>query len=313
MVRHNAIKKVKQEDKKSLSLDEFFRLKYLPFAQATKRRSQIDHYVYDKHIRVALGREIIENITSEDIDEWKLSQINAGYKPATVNKHSSILNRMFNLALHWGYVDRNPFIGAVIKKFPVGDYVQRFLTVQEISRLLAACKKSSHPYLYLFVSLLLLTGARKSEWRLAKWSDLDLEKRELFVAVSKSGQSRKILLSDEAIKVLQKVRQKSECLGCPTHSNFWIFPNPRTGKPYTSFHIAFFKAREISGLPNVRIHDLRHTYASLLINNGASIYEVQKLLGHSDISMTERYAHLFPNTLKDRVGIVAQTINWRDF
>jgi site-specific recombinase XerD len=59
----------------------------------------------------------------------------------------------------------------------------------------------------------------------------------------------------------------------------------------------------------VRIHDLRHTYASLLINNGASIYEVQQLLGHHYISMTERYAQLFPNTLQDRVNIIASAID----
>jgi len=72
--------------------------------------------------------------------------------------------------------------------------------------------------------------------------------------------------------------------------------------------IAFSRARKTAQLDNVRIHDLRHTFASLLINNGASIYEVQKLLGHHHVSMTERYAHLFPNTLKDRAEIIASSL-----
>jgi site-specific recombinase XerD len=84
-----------------------------------------------------------------------------------------------------------------------------------------------------------------------------------------------------------------------------VFQNPRFRRPYNCFFSSWERIRQRAGLPNVRIHDLRHTYASLLINKGASLYEVQKLLGHFHISMTERYAHLMPNTLAERVEIVA--------
>lgn len=292
----------------NLDLSTYFDTKYFAFAKATKRRSQLDLYVFNKHIRPTLGDRKLSEITSEDIDHWKLAQINNGYMPATVNKHSSMLNRMLNVAVHWNYIDRNPFHGIAIKKLPVGDHVQRFLTQSEISRLLGECKRSSHPYLYPFAVILLLTGARKSEWRLAKWRDVDLKNRELFVAVSKSGRSRKVMLSESSLLVLDQVKQITSEAGQSISRDSWIFPNPRTGKPYTSFHIAFDRARIAAALPQVRMHDLRHTYASLLINNGASIYEVQQLLGHHHISMTERYAHLFPNTLKERVDIVANAI-----
>jgi site-specific recombinase XerD len=99
-------------------------------------------------------------------------------------------------------------------------------------------------------------------------------------------------------------------LGLSIARDSWVFANPCTGQPYTSSHIAFFKARDSAGLSSVRMHDLRHTYASLLINNGASIYEVQQLLGHYNISMTERYVLLFPNTLQDRVDIVAESLDF---
>ena len=85
-----------------------------------------------------------------------------------------------------------------------------------------------------------------------------------------------------------RLRARSEALGLSIARDSWVFANPCTGQPYTSSHIAFFKARDSAGLSSVRMHDLRHTYASLLINNGASIYEVQQLLGHYNISMTER-------------------------
>jgi integrase len=292
-----------------LTLEAFFDLKYYAFVQATKRRSKHDFYLFNKHIRPVLGAKLLNDISSEDIDRWMLHQMEVGYKSGTVNKHASMLNRTLNIAVHWGYLEKNAFKGAAIRKLPVGDYVQRFLTRNEISQLLSACKQSTHPYLYLFVKLLLLTGARKSELRLAKWKDIDDDKMQLFVAISKSGRSRKIMLSNQAVKVLDKVRLRTDALGLPTTRDDWLFPNPRTRKPYTSFHLAFFAARKHAGLNTVRLHDLRHTYASLLINNGASIYEVQQLLGHYHISMTERYAQLFPNTLKDRVNIIASTID----
>jgi integrase len=293
----------------ALTLGAFFDLKYYAFVKATKRRSTHDLYLFNKHFRTTLGTKLLSNITSEDIDAWMLMQIEHGYKAGTVNKHAAMLNRMLNIALHWGYVDSNAFKGAAIRKVPVGDYVQRFLTRSEISRLLSACKQSTHPFLYLFVKLLLLTGARKSELRLAKWTDIDAAKKVLLIAISKSGRSRKITLSDQALIVLDQVQARSDALGLSTTRDSWLFANPRTRKPYTSFHIAFIAARKQAGLDAVRIHDLRHTYASLLINNGASIYEVQQLLGHYHISMTERYAQLFPNTLQDRVNIIASTID----
>ena len=295
---------------KAIVFGDFFDQKFYPFAKATKRRSQLDLYVFDKHIRPSFGKKLLTDINSEDLDAWMTRQLDDGYKPATINKHSSMLNRMLNIAVQWAYLDKNPFKGVVIKKLPTGDHIQRFLTLAEIKSLLSACKRSTHPYLHLFVKLLLLTGARKSELRLAKWTSIDEQKGELFVAVSKSGRSRTIVLSKKAIAVLEQIRLRSDALGMPITRDSWVFANPRTHLPYTSLHIAFFKARESAGLNSVRMHDLRHTYASLLINNGASIYEVQQLLGHYNISMTERYARLFPNTLQERVDIIADTLDF---
>lgn len=235
-------------------------------------------------------------------------QIQEKYKASTVNKHAGLLNRMLNVAVEWEYIEKNPFDKAIIKKFPTGDHVQRFLTADEIRRLLSACSKEPHPYLYFFVKLLLLTGARSSELRLCKWNDIDLTKGELYIGLSKNGRSRRIILSDSSIQELCRVKETSESLGTPTMASNWVFTNPKTQLPYTSMQIAFSKARKRARLDTVRIHDLRHTFASLLINNGASIYEVQKLLGHHHVSMTERYAHLFPNTLKDRAEIIAGSL-----
>ena len=78
-----------------------------------------------------------------------------------------------------------------------------------------------------------------------------------------------------------------------------MFANPATGKPYVSIFAAWNTARTRAGMPEVRVHDLRHSFASLLINSGRSLYEVQKLLGHTQVKTTQRYAHLAPQTLLD--------------
>ncbi|WP_347836279.1 site-specific integrase [uncultured Planktomarina sp.] len=292
----------------SLTFENFFLDRYYPFSQSTKRRSKLDWYVYHKHLAHPFGHRLLSEISAENIDRWMTKQIQEKYKASTVNKHAGLLNRMLNVAVEWEYIEKNPFDKAIIKKFPTGDHVQRFLTADEIRRLLSACSKEPHPYLYFFVKLLLLTGARSSELRLCKWNDIDLTKGELYIGLSKNGRSRRIILSDSSIQELCRVKETSESLGTPTMASNWVFTNPKTQLPYTSMQIAFSKARKRARLDTVRIHDLRHTFASLLINNGASIYEVQKLLGHHHVSMTERYAHLFPNTLKDRAEIIAGSL-----
>ena len=126
--------------------EDFFDHKYYPFSKATKRRSHLELYVFDKHIRPIFGHKTLAEITSQDLDLWMTAQLEAGYKPATVNKHSSMLNRILNIAVQWGYLDTNPFKAVVIKKLPTGDYMQRFLTNSEIKSLLSACKRSTHPF-----------------------------------------------------------------------------------------------------------------------------------------------------------------------
>ena len=111
-----------------------------------------------------------------------------------------------------------------------------------------------------------------------------------------------IYLSARSKNVIVAIRDKSEALGLPATYNSYLVKNPRTGKPYNDFQVSFSRARAAVGINDVRIHDLRHTYASLLIQNGVSLYEVQKLLGHSTPNMTQRYAHLNPNSLKQIVN-----------
>jgi integrase len=135
------------------------------------------------------------------------------------------------------------------------------------------------------------TGARKREALDARWEDFDFERRLWRIPTTKLGKPRHVPLSDGVLSLLTSMPRS---LKSP-----YVFANPKTGKAYVSFFASWDTARTKAGLSDVRVHDLRHSFASLLINSGRSLYEVQKLLGHTQIKTTQRYAHLAPETLLD--------------
>ena len=145
-------------------------------------------------------------------------------------------------------------------------------------------------YLGLF---LLATGCRLNEALQATWGQVDLGSRVWKIPAlnSKSKRIRSVPLNDTALSVLRYFDARA--------SSGWIFINPRSGERYTTITKVWFRIREKAGLPKLRLHDLRHQYASFLVNSGRTLYEVQQILGHSDPSVTTRYAHLSLDALRD--------------
>jgi integrase len=139
------------------------------------------------------------------------------------------------------------------------------------------------------VPMLILTGARKREVLDAKWQDFDLLRRIWRIPTPKSGKARHVPLSDGVISLLSAMPRDKGC--------DWTFANPDTGKPYVSIFWAWDSARTKADLADVRIHDLRHSTASFLVNAGRTLYEVQHILGHTQVKTTQRYAHLSHDTL----------------
>lgn len=160
-----------------------------------------------------------------------------------------------------------------------------------------AVSKSENTMLAFIVPALIMTGARKRELLDAQWSHLDLTQRLWRIPISKSGKARHVPLSDGLIQLLAQIKDLQAGWPAPLNACPWVFANPATGKPYVSIFQAWNTARKRAGLPEVRIHDLRHSFASFLINNGRSLYEVQKILGHTQVRTTQRYAHLSQETL----------------
>ena len=171
----------------------------------------------------------------------------------------------------------------------VNNKKERYLSVEEAQRLYEVVCQSENAMLKYVVPMLILTGARKREVLDAKWQDFDFSRRVWRIPMSKSGRARHVPLSDGAMTLLSTMPRKPGC--------DWAFANPDTGKPYVSIFYAWNVARKQAGLSDVRLHDLRHSFASLLINSGRTLYEVQHILGHTQVKTTQRYAHLSQDTL----------------
>ena len=208
---------------------------------------------------------------------------------------------MMRVAVRWELIANDNAVNNH-RKIRLGDLRQSFLTPQEITALIIECYKSHHPFLGYVVELLILTGARCGEIRFAKWSHIDTDESALIVPISKTGKRRVIYLSERSKNVIVAIREKSEAFGLPATHSSYLVKNSRTGKAYNDFQASFSRARAAVGINDVRINDLRHTHASLLIQNGVSLNEVQKLLGHSSPNKTKHYAHLNPNSLKQIVN-----------
>ena len=290
------------------TLSVFFDSYYIPDASIRKKSSKQDQYIFNKHIRSQLGHLTFSELTPLILDTWVREHLDQGYAPVTVNKHIFLMNRLLNMARHWGFIAHNFFENRLIRKLPIGNFRQVFLAEDQIKSLLDACKADSNIHIYYVAKLLLLTGARGGELRGATWAHINWQGYIWEVPVAKGGRPRRIFLGDAALQVFKDIRDVNEGRGLPTRPNDPVFMNPWRKRVYGHFHSTWVRCRNRAGLPDVRMHDLRHTYASILINKGVSLYEVQRLLGHHHITMTERYAHLQPNTLKAKVDLVSDFI-----
>ena len=264
-----------------------------PHAKMTKRGFVTEWSILRNHILPALAHRPITEITKSEIIEivhGKLSSL----KPSTINRVVNGLKSIFSRALEWEIpgLEKNPMQG--IKQFTNHSRHERYLSQEEAAKLLEAVLHSSNPLLAPIVSALLLTGCRKREILDARWEHVDFERGILTVPLSKSGKPRQVVLSDtvktifldtKALIITQMGQEGAD--KCP-----WVFPNPETGKPFITIYNSWNAARLSVGLRDLRMHDLRHSFASALMNTGNSLYDVQKLLGHSSSRMTERYAHL---------------------
>ena len=258
--------------------------------------------------RLAIERYIVPALGTLPVSSLGRSQVadlqhGLSDRPAMANLVIATLSRMIDQALAWGAVSEmtNPCRSA--PKYRMRRR-ERFLTDAEFRRLgqvldgLEAEGRIS-PHAAAALRLLMLTGCRRNEILTLRWEDVRLEAQELRLRDSKTG-PRTVSLSPEATAVLAQLPRLPD--------NPWAIPGTKPGARLSSIFEPWRRVRARAGLDDVRIHDLRHSYASRALALGESLPVIAKLLGHAQIQTTARYTHLTRDAVKDAATRVANGI-----
>ena len=233
-----------------------------------------------RHIIPKWGKVRLTDIESRAVSQWLADKRSEGLAPATVEKIRVIFGRSFELGARWGIpgADKNPTRGVVRK--PLNNARERFLSAEEAARLRVAVAASQNTQLQHIVGLLLLTGARLRELLDAKWENVDVDRQSWLIPTSKTGKPRHVPLSAAALAIIESLPRFKDCP--------WLVPNPDTLKPFVSIKHGWQRAIKVAKLPGLRIHDLRHSAASFMVNSGVDLFAVGKVLGHANVASTAR-------------------------
>jgi excisionase family DNA binding protein len=263
-----------------LQLGEFADQYLRDYARVNKARGSVRaDECYLRGIKEFFKGVYLDEITSQDLEKYKAFRLSQGVRRSTVNRCLAILRKMFNLAVEWGSLKAGQI--PKIKFYPEKDnLMERILAVDEEDRLL---KCSGEPLLSILV-VALNTGMRLSEILSMQWKDVEPESEKIRVPKSKSGRIRLININSRLEDTLKRLRERNG-------TSPYLFPNPATGNSLTTVKKAFKTACRRAEIKGLRFHDLRHTFASRLVRMGTDLITVKELLGHSSVTITERYTH----------------------
>lgn len=277
-------KQEREEFKNRITFADFVSGHYLPHAKSYKRSVNADESKFKLYLIPKFGDEPLADMTTQAIQGYH-NHLRVTLSPATANRHLALLHRIFSLAIQWGYCEKNPASG--INKFQENNKHQRFLSNDEIRQLFDAADADGNVYAAAYIKILLLTGVRRSEGLGMKWEHLQLTgpKQLWYIPHTKTGKSRYVILNPMALHILESLPKVA--------GNPYVFPGKVEGQPIHNPIKAFKRIIDRAGIEqSFRLHDLRHTHASLIINNGGTLYDVQAALAHANSSISERYAHL---------------------
>lgn len=233
--------------------------------------------------RAEIGSLPLKNISSAIINTHRHS-LESKHSGSTANRYLAILAHVYTVAIRdWEWISESPVKKVRRCNEPRGR--TRFLSDDERQRLLKSCKASRNKALYPLIVLALSTGCRRNELLKLTWDDIDLSRALIFIRDSKNHQPRTLPITGSALTLLEEmytpIKSTSEK----------VFKAPLTGKVY-NLENAWQTALRRANIKEFRFHDLRHSCASYLAMNGATLVDIAAILGHRDLKQTMRYAHL---------------------
>ena len=254
------------------------------------------------HILPALGKMPLEAVERSHVVDLHRTLSD---RPSSANRAVKILSHMYRLGAGWGLVPEGCNPCRSVEKYPERSR-ERFLTDAEFARLGRVLDETVEsgavsPLAAAAIRLLMLTGCRKSEILTLRWTDVDLDAGEIHLGDAKSG-PRAVQLPPTAVDILQALLRRKD--------SPWVFPGRDSDGRFSGGGLdhAWRTVRAAAGLKDVRMHDLRHSFASRALALGETLPVIGKLLGHSDIETTARYAHLAQDSIHETAERIAESI-----
>ena len=280
-----------------------FKIDFLSYAQKAYAQGTADLYERAlNNFQNIIGDVNLDSITAHHWDLFKIERLKT-ISPVTTNIELRNLRASFNTALRWKYIQSNPFSKQKFCFVPEQSPV--FFTRDNFTQLIKCITENWLREVVIFATL---TGMRRGEIINLKWSDIDLQRKTLSIESNatfktKQGKRRTIPLNDSAVFILQQKANK-------LFSEYVFTFNGRQIKFERLTH-RFKEMVVFSKMDNKKLHfhSLRHTFASWLVQDGVSLFEVQKLLGHSNIMVTQIYSHLQPEQLHNTVNRIKISLN----
>lgn len=309
---------------KAKSLRDYLKNVYGPWVKANRRDGEATLARLTACFDRELGGKRLHEVSAWVVEKWRSGRLKAGRATTTCNRDVTALKSALQRAVDWGLLDANPLAKVKPLKVDAKGRV-RFLSDAEEQRLRAALERRdterrearertnewraarSHPplpslpgytdHLTPMTLLALNTGLRRGELFNMEWRDVDLERRIVTVRGegAKSAQTRYVPLNDEACRVLRAWKGDAE--------SGLVFPG-QEGERMDNIKRAWANLMDAAGIENFRFHDTRHTFASKLVMRGVDLNTVRELLGHADLQMTLRYAHLAPEHKHAAVAVL---------
>jgi integrase len=282
---------LQEQDRTFAEMMERYLKEYSPRkAPTSHRRDQQDLL----HLLPVFGDKTLAAVTPRLLAEYKVQRREEGAAPATINKELGLVRHAFNMAIReWEWCRENPMHR--VRMEPVHNQIDRWLTAEEERRLLAAAPA----WLQEIIIFALHTGMRRGEILSLQWQDLDFSRGVLVVMNSKNRERRTIPLNVKVFELLAGKQQTG------MFKKGEVFTSSQgTTLDARNLMRAFYAAMEKARIINFRFHDLRHTFATRLVQMGVDLYKVQRLLGHKTPAITQRYAHHSPESLRDSVAVL---------
>jgi len=280
-------------------IQQFCKLRAPALRQTTLKRIYLPAF---KSFQSVCGDRYLSAYTLRDVETFKAER-HQTCASTTVNIQFRTLRAAFGKALEWGYLVENPFSKS--RPLSVPQQPPAYLRKEEFQRLINIVEVPVLRDLFIFAAL---TGLRQGEILNLEWSHVDLDQRLIYVAntewfVTKSGKCRIVPMSDAVFSLLERRKISESFCRHVFHSR-----GAQLKQSYVEHRFKYY-VRKLALNERVKFHSLRHTFATWLAKEGVSIYEIQKLLGHSDVRVTEVYAHLATAELHHAVDKLSAILN----